>query len=143
MTVGDRGGAADGGCDVRMTPPPIDARRLWSAPRVSTPGPADPGPSAPLTSGGPFPTQVRHESEATPHVPGEIQRVLDIVIHSLYTDREIFLRELLSNAADALEKLRFLQTSGQAVHQPETALEIQLTADNAAGTLAIADAGSA
>jgi len=71
----------------------------------------------------------------------EIQRVLDIVIHSLYTDREIFLRELLSNAADALEKLRFLQTSGQPVHQPELPLEIQLTADNKEHTLVIADAG--
>ncbi len=71
----------------------------------------------------------------------EIQRVLDIVIHSLYTDREIFLRELISNAADALEKVRFLQTSGQAVHQPELALEINLTADNQAKTLTISDAG--
>ncbi|MBL9128290.1 MAG: ATP-binding protein, partial [Verrucomicrobiales bacterium] len=71
----------------------------------------------------------------------EIQRVLDIVIHSLYTDREIFLRELISNAADALEKLRFLQTSGQPIHQPELALEINLTADNAAKTLTVVDAG--
>ena len=54
----------------------------------------------------------------------EIQRVLDIVIHSLYTDRDIFLRELISNAADALEKLRFVQASGKAVHQPDLALEI-------------------
>jgi len=71
----------------------------------------------------------------------EIQRVLDIVIHSLYTDREIFLRELISNAADALEKLRFLQTSGTPVHQPELALEINLTADSSAKTLVITDAG--
>lgn len=71
----------------------------------------------------------------------EIQRVLDIVIHSLYTDREIFLRELVSNAADALEKLRFLQTSGQAVHQPELPLEINIAADSQAGTLTVADAG--
>lgn len=71
----------------------------------------------------------------------EIQRVLDIVIHSLYTDREIFLRELISNAADASEKLRFLQTSGQPILQPEAALEIQLTADNKENTLVITDAG--
>jgi len=71
----------------------------------------------------------------------EIQRVLDIVIHSLYTDREIFLRELVSNAADALEKLRFYQTSGQPVFQPELPLEINLTADNQDRTLVIADAG--
>ncbi|MBX3743722.1 MAG: molecular chaperone HtpG [Verrucomicrobiae bacterium] len=71
----------------------------------------------------------------------EIQRVLDIVIHSLYTDREIFLRELLSNASDALEKIRFLQTSGQVVHEPERPLEIHLTTDDQARTLTIADAG--
>ena len=44
----------------------------------------------------------------------EIQQLLSIVIHSLYTDREVFVRELISNAADACEKLRFLQASGQA-----------------------------
>ena len=71
----------------------------------------------------------------------EIQRVLDIVIHSLYTDREIFLRELVSNAADALEKLRFYQTSGQPLFQPELPLEINITADDKAHTLVIADAG--
>ncbi len=71
----------------------------------------------------------------------EIQRVLDIVIHSLYTDRDIFLRELISNAADALEKLRFLQSSGQPVHQPETALGIQLTTDDKALTLTLVDTG--
>lgn len=59
----------------------------------------------------------------------EIQEVLNIVIHSLYTDKEIFLRELISNAADALEKVRFLQTSGAAVHQPEAAHAIRIQAD--------------
>lgn len=71
----------------------------------------------------------------------EIQRVLDIVIHSLYTDREIFLRELISNAADALEKLRFLQTSGQAVYQGDLPLEIKITTDDQARTLTLTDSG--
>lgn len=72
----------------------------------------------------------------------EIRQVLDIVIHSLYTDREIFVRELVSNAADACEKLRFIQTGGTAaIHQPETALGIQVRGDTAAGTLTIADTG--
>ena len=39
----------------------------------------------------------------------EVRQLLDIVIHSLYTDREIFIRELISNASDALEKLRLTQ----------------------------------
>ena len=50
----------------------------------------------------------------THHFQAEIQQLLDIVIHSLYTDKEIFVRELISNAADACEKLRFNQSSGKA-----------------------------
>lgn len=71
----------------------------------------------------------------------EIQQLLNIVIHSLYTDKEIFIRELVSNAADACEKLRFTQASGQAVHQPETELKISVTTDKDAGTITITDAG--
>jgi molecular chaperone HtpG len=75
------------------------------------------------------------------HFQAEIQQLLDIVIHSLYTDREIFVRELISNAADACEKLRFMQASGQAVHQPETPLTISITTDDKANTIAFADTG--
>lgn len=72
----------------------------------------------------------------------EIQQVLDIVIHSLYTDREVFVRELVSNAADACEKLRFLQAGGTTpIHQPELAPGIQIHADADAGTLTISDSG--
>ena len=70
----------------------------------------------------------------------EIQQLLSIVIHSLYTDREVFVRELISNAADACEKLRFLQASGQATGG-EIPPAIALTTDEAAGTLTIADTG--
>lgn len=71
----------------------------------------------------------------------EIQQLLDIVIHSLYTDREIFLRELISNAADACERLRFLQTSGETLHDPDAPLVIRLQTDETAGTLTITDTG--
>lgn len=72
----------------------------------------------------------------------EIQQVLDIVIHSLYTDREVFVRELVSNAADACEKLRFLQSGGTAtIHQPDAPIGIQVRVDKDAGTLTIADTG--
>jgi molecular chaperone HtpG len=72
----------------------------------------------------------------------EIQQVLEIVIHSLYTDREIFIRELVSNAADACEKLRFIQSGGTtAIHQPDAPLGIRITADKDAGTLTISDSG--
>lgn len=71
----------------------------------------------------------------------EIQQLLDIVIHSLYTDREIFVRELISNAADACEKVRFLQASAQAVRDPDLPLGIQIKSDEAAGTLTFTDSG--
>ena len=75
------------------------------------------------------------------HFQAEIQQLLDIVIHSLYTDREVFVRELVSNAADACEKLRFLQSSGQAVFQPDIAQTIAVKTDAAAGTATISDTG--
>jgi TNF receptor-associated protein 1 len=71
----------------------------------------------------------------------EIQQLLNIVIHSLYTDKEIFVRELISNAADACEKLRFTQASGVTVHQPEVAASIALATDDKAGTVSFTDTG--
>jgi len=75
------------------------------------------------------------------HFQAEIQQLLDIVIHSLYTDKEIFVRELISNAADACEKFRFKQSSGTAIHQPDVAPSIVLTTDDKAGTLTLTDTG--
>ena len=75
------------------------------------------------------------------HFQAEIQQLLDIVIHSLYTDRDIFIRELISNAADACEKLRFLQSSGSVPVDADRALSIEVKTDEAAGTLTIADSG--
>lgn len=71
----------------------------------------------------------------------EIQQLLNIVIHSLYTDKEIFVRELISNAADACEKLRFNQSSGQPVQQSDVAPGISITTDEKAGTITITDTG--
>jgi TNF receptor-associated protein 1 len=71
----------------------------------------------------------------------EISQLLDIVIHSLYTDKEIFIRELISNAADASEKLRFLQTSGAEIFQPERPLTISINTDDTAHTISISDSG--
>ena len=77
----------------------------------------------------------------THHFQAEIQQLLNIVIHSLYTDKEIFVRELISNAADACEKLRFNQSSGKPVYQPEIAPTITITTDDKAGTITITDTG--
>ena len=75
------------------------------------------------------------------HFQAEIQQLLNIVIHSLYTDKEIFVRELISNAADACEKLRFTQSSGRHVQQPEIAPAISITTDDKANTVTITDTG--
>ena len=70
----------------------------------------------------------------------ETKQVLRLVIHSLYSHKEIFLRELISNASDACEKLRF-----EALSQPDLlgsdSLAVTLTPDSAAGTLSIKDNG--
>lgn len=71
----------------------------------------------------------------------EIRQLLDIVIHSLYTEREIFLRELISNAADAMEKLRYTQLTGPEVKDKDLALEILIDTDDNAHTLTITDTG--
>ena len=71
----------------------------------------------------------------------EIQQLLDLVVHSLYTDREIFLRELVSNASDAMEKLRHIESTEKDIHDAGLPLEITLTADKEAGTLTIEDRG--
>lgn len=71
----------------------------------------------------------------------ETRKVLNILTHSLYTNREIFLRELLSNASDALEKLRYLQSKGQEVRDPDQPLEIRIHADDQQGILEICDSG--
>ncbi len=71
----------------------------------------------------------------------EVQQLLDIVIHSLYTDREIFVRELVSNAADSLEKLRHTQLTEKNIFEHELPLEISITTDDTANTLTIVDHG--
>ena len=56
----------------------------------------------------------------------EIKQLLDILVHSVYTSKDVFIRELISNAADALEKVRFLQVEGRPIHSPDLPLEIRL-----------------
>lgn len=72
----------------------------------------------------------------------EVQQLLNIVINSLYTDKKIFLRELISNAADALEKMRYLMLTNQEIKDPELPLEISITTDEEAKTLTIYDTGT-
>ena len=71
----------------------------------------------------------------------EVRQLLDIVIHAFYSDREVFVRELVSNASDALEKLRLKQLTQTDIYEPERELRITITTDEEAGTLTIADSG--
>ncbi|OAT81447.1 molecular chaperone HtpG [Desulfotomaculum copahuensis] len=71
----------------------------------------------------------------------EVKQLLDIVINSLYTDREIFLRELVSNAADALEKIRYKSIAGEDIAGPELPLEITVEVNGGDKTLTISDTG--
>lgn len=79
-------------------------------------------------------TPERHEFQT------EVQQLLDLMVHSLYSHKDIFLRELISNASDALDKIRF-----EAVTRPELSpsgeLEIRLEADPTARTLSVVDNG--
>jgi molecular chaperone HtpG len=70
----------------------------------------------------------------------EVGRLLDLVVHSLYSDREIFLRELVANAADAIDRRRFEALTHPAVMPPEAA-KIRIRADRPARTISIADDG--
>jgi molecular chaperone HtpG len=71
----------------------------------------------------------------------EARQVLDLMIHSLYTNKEIFLRELISNASDALDRLRFEALSKPELIGPDEKLEIWIESDSTARTLTISDNG--
>ena len=71
----------------------------------------------------------------------EIKQLLHLMIHSLYSDKEIFLRELVSNAADAVDKLRFEALNNNALLDNDGELKITITADKDAKTITITDNG--
>jgi molecular chaperone HtpG len=71
----------------------------------------------------------------------EVKQLLHLMIHSLYSNKEIFLRELVSNASDACDKLRFEGLNNAALYGDDSELKIRLSFDKAARTLTIADNG--
>ncbi|MCK5480324.1 MAG: ATP-binding protein, partial [Gammaproteobacteria bacterium] len=77
----------------------------------------------------------------TKEFQAEAKKLLDIVIHSLYTERDIFVRELISNAADALEKFRHQSLLEEEVFDSHVPLEITIDMDDKAHTLTITDTG--
>ena len=81
------------------------------------------------------------EQKQTLSFQTEVKQLLQLMIHSLYSNREIFLRELVSNASDAIDKLRFMAVTNSALNESDTDLKIRVSVDKAAGTISIADNG--
>jgi molecular chaperone HtpG len=71
----------------------------------------------------------------------EVKQLLDLMIHSLYSNKEIFLRELVSNASDAADKLRFEALSDNALYGSDADLKIRVSFDKAARTITVSDNG--
>jgi molecular chaperone HtpG len=71
----------------------------------------------------------------------EVTQLLDLMIHSLYSNKEIFLRELISNASDAEDKLRFEALSDAALYENDSQLKIRVSFDKEARTITVADNG--
>lgn len=71
----------------------------------------------------------------------EVSRLMDLIVHSLYSHKEVFLRELVSNASDALDKLRFLSVTDPSLLGDSGELEIRIKPDPENGTITISDTG--
>ena len=84
-------------------------------------------------------TQGRPETRS---FEAEVSRLLSLMVHSVYSNRDIFLRELISNAADACERLRMLALDKPELTAGDPAFRIALTADKAGGTLTVEDNGA-
>ena len=85
-------------------------------------------------------------TETTPNTESyefraEIRQLLNILVHSLYTEREIFLRELVSNASDALHRIQFETLTNHDVLDPDTELAISVEVDEDARTITVSDTG--
>jgi len=99
---------------------------------ASAPERTDAQPTAPAS---PPPTGEVHAYQA------EMQQLLHIIVHSLYSDREIFLRELISNSSDALNKLKFETLTRKDVRDVDAPLDITLSVDKTAPAVTVSDSG--
>src|SRR5271156_5834974 len=80
-------------------------------------------------------------AQETMSFQAETKQLLHLMVHSLYSNKEIFLRELISNASDAADKLRFVALSNPALYENDTELKVWVTFDKDNGTLTIKDNG--
>ena len=86
-------------------------------------------------------TETTTASRETLGFQTEVKQLLHLMIHSLYSNREIFLRELISNASDACDKLRFEALHNDALYENQSDLGIRVSFDKTARTLTISDSG--
>ena len=71
----------------------------------------------------------------------EVKQLLQLMIHSLYSNKEIFLRELISNASDAIDRLRFESLTNEKLLEEDSSLSIDVTSDEKEKTITISDNG--
>ncbi|MBU4446333.1 molecular chaperone HtpG [bacterium] len=81
------------------------------------------------------------KSKKTYKFKAELTQLLHLIVHSLYTHPEVFLRELISNASDALNKVRFLQLTNQEITDPDADLKISINLDTKKQLFSIEDSG--
>jgi molecular chaperone HtpG len=93
-----------------------------------------------MTTGGGLNMSVETHKE-TLGFQAEVSQLLNLMIHSLYSNKEIFLRELISNASDAIDRLRFAMQSDESLHENDAELEIHVSYNKEARTITVSDNG--
>ncbi|RMH51184.1 MAG: molecular chaperone HtpG [Zetaproteobacteria bacterium] len=86
-------------------------------------------------------TETRTGAKETFQFQTEVRRLLDLMIHSLYSNREIFLRELISNGSDAADKLRFEAATDDSLYEGDADLHLEISVDKEAKTITVRDNG--
>lgn len=86
-------------------------------------------------------TQTKKQIKETFEYKAEMKQLLQLIAHSLYTHPEVFIRELVSNSSDALNKIRFKKLTEKNVYQPDKELRIDITIDEEKQTFSISDTG--
>src|SRR6266478_4928323 len=81
------------------------------------------------------------EHKETLGFQAEVKQLLDLMVHSLYSNKEIFLRELISNASDAIDKLRFDALSKPELYENDSDFKIRVAYDKEARTITVSDNG--
>ena len=116
--------------------PRLALARLSTEAGAASDAKPDETPSAP-----PLPKSEAVGKADTLEFQAETKKLLNIVANSLYTDKEVFVRELVSNASDALEKRRYAALTDESATLDESTMRISITTDKETNTLTIADTG--